>query len=246
MGEGSAADADLMPLITSASIACGGHAGDEGTMRRTVQLAVAHGVDVGAHPSYPDRAGFGRRAISMTASQVRREAEAQIRALQSVAAAAGTSLQHVKPHGALYNQAASDRELAAAIGEAVLQLDPSLIMVVLAGSTEVTVLRQMGLRVAQEAFIDRAYMPDGSLVARENAAALIADWELAAHRAVRLVRDRLLTAIDGTTLEIHADTLCIHSDTPGSVALAHAVRAALLEAGVVIAPLRAVLPRPVS
>ncbi|MGH2348648.1 MAG: LamB/YcsF family protein [bacterium] len=241
MGEGSGVDAQLMPLITSANIACGGHAGDEGTMWHTVHLAAAHHVGIGAHPSYPDREGFGRRAMAMTAAQVRREVAAQIRGLQSVAAAAGTSLQHVKPHGALYNQAAADRDVAAAIGEAVLQVDPSLIVVALAGSPGVTVLQQMGLRVAGEAFVDRGYTPAGQLVARGDSGALIADTGLAAKRAVRAVRDHALTAIDGTELEMHADTLCIHSDTPGSVALADAVRAALRDAGIGLATLSDVI-----
>lgn len=244
MGEGADTDAELMPLMTSANIACGGHAGDEGTMRRTVQLAVAHGVGIGAHPSYPDRAGFGRRALRMTTTQVRQEIEAQIRGLQSVTAAVGTVLQHVKPHGALYNQAASNADLAAAIGEAIRQVDPSLIVVAFAGSPQVDILRQMDLRVAEEAFIDRGYTPAGQLVARENAAALIADATLAAQRAVRLVRDHSLTAVDGTDLAVHADTLCIHSDTPGSVALAHAVRAAFAEAGITVSPLAQVVAKP--
>jgi UPF0271 protein len=244
MGEGLGVDAQLMPLITSANIACGGHAGDEGTMRSTVLLAVAHRVGIGAHPSSPDREGFGRRAIAMTAAQVRREVAAQIRGLQSVVAAAGTSLQHVKPHGALYNQAASDRNLAAAIGGAVLQVDPSLIVVALAGSAEVGVLQQMGLRVAREAFIDRGYTPAGRLVAREDSAALISDTDLATQRAVRLVRDHLLTAVDGTELEIHADTLCIHSDTPGAVAIAQAVHIAFADAGITVSPLTDVVAKP--
>jgi len=246
MGEGAGADAELMPLITSANIACGGHAGDEGTMWNTVQLAMAHDVSIGAHPSYPDRAGFGRRAIGATAEQVRREVEAQIRGLQSVAAAAGARVQHVKPHGALYNQAASDPGLAAAIGEAIRQVDSTLIVVALAGSLQVDVLRRMDLRVAEEAFIDRAYTPEGRLVAREDSAALIADANMAAQRAVRLVRDHSLIAVDGTELEINADTLCIHSDTPGAVVIARTVRDALLEAGVSIMTLSDFIPNPGS
>lgn len=244
MGEGSGVDTDLVPLITSVNIACGGHAGDETTMRESISLALANGVGIGAHPSYPDRDGFGRRSISMSPAQVRQEIEAQIRALAALAEAAGTSLQHIKPHGALYNQAASDRELAMAIGDAVMQVDSSLIVIALAGSDEIGVLRQMGLRVAQEAFIDREYGANGSLVSRAQPGAVISDAHWAAARAARLLRDHTLTAVNGAELEIRADTLCIHSDTPGSVELARAVRAALLDAGIVIAPLSDVMARP--
>ncbi len=244
MGEGSGADADLMPLITSANIACGGHAGDESTMRASVLMAAAHGVSIGAHPSYPDRAGFGRLSMTMAPGRIEREVEAQLRALAAAASRAGTSVRHVKPHGALYNQAASDRELAVAIGRAVQGTDPSLIVVALSGSAEVNVLQQMGLRVAREAFVDRGYEGDGRLVPREAPGALVTDAHLAAVRAVRLVRDHTLTAVDGTELEIFADTLCIHSDTPGSVDLARTVRSSLLAAGVGLAPMADVLGMP--
>ncbi len=241
MGEGSAVDSELMPLITSANIACGGHAGDEQTMRASIRLAIASGAGIGAHPSYPDRDGFGRRPMSISPAQVRDAVADQIRALADLAAASGASLQHVKPHGTLYNQAASDHRLAEAIGEAIAQIDPALIVVALAGTDSVEVFRQMGLRVAREGFVDRGYTRDGRLVSRDLPGALVTSPHAAAARAVRLVRDHRLTAVDGTDLEIVADTLCIHSDTPQAGELAVAVRTALEAAGVVVAPLAVTL-----
>lgn len=234
LGEGAGTDDALMQVITSANIACGVHAGDADTIRRAAALAQARGVGIGAHPSFPDREGFGRRPVSLPPEQVRESVAAQIRAVGDAARQAGTRLQHVKPHGALYNQAITDPVLARAIGEAVRRVDGSLIAVALAGSPMVAVLREMGLRVAQEAFIDRGYTSEGTLVPRGRPGALVTDLSVAVGRAVRLVSEGSLTAADGRPVRVDADTLCIHSDTPQAAALAHAVREALEAAGVTV------------
>lgn len=246
MGEGSPADAQLMPLVTSANIACGGHAGDEHTMRDAVHLALAHHAGIGAHPSFPDREGFGRQVVHATPEQVRADVAVQIRGLATVASVAGASLQHVKPHGALYNAAATSETLTAAIGAAVADVDPALIVVVLAGSLQPGFLKEMGLRVAEEAYIDRAYTPEGTLVSRGLPGALITDPHVAAVRAVRMVRDGTITAVDGTELRLRPDTLCIHSDTPSAVDIATAVRAALLDAGIALVSLSEIVTPPRS
>lgn len=244
MGEGSPADARLMPLVTSANIACGGHAGDEQTMRDAVRMALAHGVNIGAHPSFPDRAGFGRRAVHANPEQVRADVAAQIRALARVASAAGAFLRHVKPHGALYNDAVSSQPITEAVGAAIADIDPTLIVVVLAGSRQRAALGAMNLRVAQEAFIDRAYTPEGTLVSRDLPGALITDPHVAAVRAVRMVRDGTIIAVDGTELRLQPDTLCVHSDTPGSVEIARVVREALSDAGIALVPMWEVVAKP--
>lgn len=234
LGEGAGTDDALMQVITSANIACGVHAGDPSTIQHAVELARARGVGIGAHPSFPDREGFGRRPVSLPPEQVSESIAAQIRAVGDAARGAGTRLQHVKPHGALYNQAIMDPVLARAIGEGVRRVDGSVIAVALAGSPMVAVLREMGLRVAQEAFIDRGYTSEGTLVPRGQPGALVTDLPAAVGRAVRLVSEGFLTATDGRAVRVDADTLCIHSDTPQAAALAHAVREALEAAGVTV------------
>lgn len=235
LGEGAGTDSQLLPVITSANIACGGHAGDSESMRAALGLARACGVGIGAHPSFPDREGFGRRAMRLPPAQITEVVVAQILALLAEARAAGASLQHVKPHGALYNLAVADVHLATAIGEAVRRVDPKLIVVALAGSGMAGVFKQMGLRVAREAFVDRGYTPEGTLVPRDRPGALITDAQEVAARALRMARHRVVTAIDGTEVEVVADTLCLHSDTPNAVALATAARHALEGAGITVA-----------
>lgn len=232
LGEGAGTDAELLTLITSANIACGAHAGDPATIQHTVELAVRCEVGIGAHPSYPDREGFGRRVMPMPPEEVTATIAAQIRVVADAARHAGTQLQHVKPHGALYNQAASDRVLAMAIGKAVQQVEKSLIVVALAGSPMVTVLGEMGLRVAQEAFIDRGYTASGTLVPRGQPGDLVTDRTLVAQRAVQLAADHRVMAADGRTVHVAADTLCIHGDTPQAPALAREVRRSLEAAGI--------------
>jgi UPF0271 protein len=228
-------DADVIPFVTSANIACGFHAGDPATMRRTVQLAEAHGVGIGAHPGFPDLQGFGRRNLAATPEDVRNDLVYQIGAL--TAFTTRKKLQHVKPHGALYNMAVPGGDLARAIGEAVLDTDPSMFLVVLAGSKWADQAEQMGLRVAREAFADRALMPDGTLVSRSKPGAVIHDTRQVIERSVRLATEKTVVAITGETVHVEADTLCLHGDTPDAVSLARALKAALEAAGVALSPL---------
>ena len=228
-------DEQVIRFITSANVACGFHAGDPAVMRRTVQLAEAHGVGVGAHPGFPDLQGFGRRNLAATPDEVRDDLLYQIGALTAFTRT--KKLQHVKPHGALYNMAVPGGDLARAIGEAVLEADPSLILVVLAGSKWAEQARQMGVRVAREAFADRALMPDGSLVPRSKPGAVIHNRSAVIERSLRLAAEKTVVAISGEVVHVDADTLCLHGDTPDAVSLASALRTALEGAGVELAPL---------
>lgn len=235
-------DEALIPLMTSVNIACGAHAGDPIVMRRTVELAARHDVSVGAHPGYPDLQGFGRRVLALTPAEVEAWVLAQIGALAAIARAVGVSLQHVKAHGALYNTASDDPALAMAIARAVRAYDADLVLVARAGSLQASVGREVGLRVAEEAFADRGYDPQGRLLPRGGPGALLTDPRAAAARAVDLMRASGLSAADGTWLRLRAHTLCIHSDTPGAAALAAELRAALAQAGIQIRPMREVAP----
>ena len=228
-------DHEVIRHVTSANIACGFHAGDPATMRRTVRLAEAHGVGIGAHPGFPDLQGFGRRNLAATPDEVRNDLVYQIGAL--TAFTRDKKLQHVKPHGALYNMAVPGGDLARAIGEAVLEMDPSLILVVLAGSPWAVQAEGMGLRIAREAFADRALMPDGTLVPRTRPGAVIHDQQQVIERSVRLATEGTVVAISGEIVSVKADTLCLHGDTPDAVSLASALKAALDQAGVTLAPL---------
>ena len=230
-------DEEVIRVVTSANVACGFHAGDPAIMRRTVRLAEAHVVGIGAHPGFPDLRGFGRRNLAATPDEVRDDLVYQVGALTAFTRA--RRLQHVKPHGALYNMAVPGGPLARAIGEAVLECDPSMFLVVLAGSKWADEAAKMGLRVAREAFADRALMPDGTLVPRSKPGAVIHDVQQVIERSVRLVTQKTVVAISGEIVHVEADTLCLHGDTPGAVALASALRSALEAAGVVLAPLGA-------
>lgn len=228
-------DAALMPVITSANIACGFHAGDPGVMRRTVALAKAHGVAIGAHPGFPDLAGFGRRDLHCAPAEVEDFVVYQVGALAAVAAVQGLRLQHVKAHGALYNMACVDAGLAGAIARATAAVDPSLILFGLPGSQLLSEGRRAGLRVASEIFADRAYQSDGALVPRSRPGSVIHDPATVVSRAVRMARDRSVLSIDGTPVPLDADTLCVHGDTPGAAALAAAIRQALEADGLEVA-----------
>jgi UPF0271 protein len=232
------ADEDLMPFITSANIACGFHAGDPETMRRTVECAVRHGVAPGAHPGYPDLVGFGRRELDAKPEEVRSFVLYQIGALAAFARAQGAQLVHVKPHGALYNKAAKDGKLARAIAQAVRDFDPTLVFVGLANSELVRAGESLGLRVANEVFADRTYQPDGSLTSRKLPNAMIADVQVAATRVVRMVREGKIGAEDGTDISVQANTVCIHGDSPRAVEFARAIRHELEKAGVEIRSLK--------
>lgn len=232
-------DEALMRSVTSASVAAGFHAGDPSVLRRTIRLAKAHGVAVGAHPGFPDLVGFGRREMQVSPADAESFVLYQIAAVAGVATAEGVKLQHVKPHGALFNMAARDPSLAAAIASAVASFDPSLILFGLAGSQILTAGRAAGLRVASEVFADRAYEPDGSLRERTRSDAVIHETAAVVSRAVRMVTERSVEAIDGTVVPLDADTICVHGDTPGADALAARLRAGLEAAGVLVKALSA-------
>ncbi|MGB8646464.1 MAG: 5-oxoprolinase subunit PxpA [Anaerolineae bacterium] len=228
------ADAELFPLITSANIACGFHAGDPQVMERTVALARAHGVAIGAHPGYPDLAGFGRRAMEAGEIEIENFVLYQIGALAGFCRAQGAPLRHVKPHGALYNMASRDLKVARAIARAVARYDPQLVLVGLANSALIDAAHELGIQAASEGFCDRAYNPDGTLRSRREPGAVHATPERAAAQAVQLARDHNLTAYDGTIIPLEVDTLCLHGDTPHAVEYARAIRRALAEAGIEI------------
>jgi UPF0271 protein len=243
MGEGfgayqAGADEALMPLVTSANIACGFHAGDPKVLDRTVYLAAQHRVAVGAHPGYQDLRGFGRRPMHTSPDEVEVDVLYQLGAILAFTQVHGVSLVHVKAHGALYNQAVNDSYLACAIARAIARLNRGLIMVGLAGSS---VMREaaesQGLRYAAEAFADRVYNRDGTLQSRSVAGSVISDPERAARQALSITQDGVVFAHDGTPVPIQADTLCLHGDNPSAVENAWAVREALSSAGIEVKPL---------
>ncbi|HOT93160.1 MAG TPA: 5-oxoprolinase subunit PxpA [Anaerolineae bacterium] len=230
-------DTAMLDVVTSANIACGLHAGDPTVIQATVALAARKGVAIGAHPGYPDLQGFGRRVMALTPAEIEATVLYQIGALAGFTRAAGVPLVHVKPHGALYNVAARDYAVAEAIVRAVTAFDPALIVITLPDSALLHAALAAGLRVACEGFADRAYREDGSLVPRSEPGAVIHDPTLATARAIRMVTRGEVEAITGKVIPLHVDTLCIHGDTPGAVAIAAALRAALEVEGVVVAPL---------
>jgi UPF0271 protein len=225
-------DEALLDLVTSANIACGYHAGDPATMMRTVQIAVAKGVALGAHPSLPDLQGFGRRTMAISPEEARGLTLYQVGALDAFARAAGGKLAHVKAHGALYNMAAKDRALATAIATAVRDFDPSLILVGLSGSELIKAGQALGLTCASEVFADRGLEPDGSLTPRGRPGAMIEDEEQAVTRVLRMVLEGKVAGSDGVDVAIQADTVCIHGDQPKALAFALRLREALGRAGV--------------
>ena len=227
-------DFELMRYITSANVACGGHAGNEHTMRETVRKAKELNVAIGAHPGYPDRANFGRVEIPMSAAEIEGTVRDQIAVLGEIATSLGVGLAHCKPHGALYHAANKSAQVAAAIGRAVLESDDQLIMVGQAGSSTLTLWESMGLTCAGEAFADRAYEPDGILRKRTLAGALLENPADAAQQAIDIATRNFARATNGVELKISAQTVCIHSDTPGSAAIARAVNEALKKAGVTV------------
>jgi 5-oxoprolinase (ATP-hydrolysing) subunit A len=231
-------DEDLIPLITSANVACGFHAGDPGVMRATVTIAREHHVAVGAHPGFPDLVGFGRRELNASPREVEDAVAYQIGALAGIAAAQGVALQHVKAHGALYNMAVRTRPLADAIARATAAVDGTLILLGLPGSELIEAGKRAGLRTASEGFADRAYQRDGALVPRTQQGAVIDDADTVVDRAVMMARDRAVVAIDGSRLSIDIETLCVHGDTPGAAALASRIRRALATAGIDVRAIR--------
>lgn len=228
-------DEEVIKYITSANVACGFHAGDPMWMRRTVQLAEEHGVRVGAQPSFPDLVGFGRRNIIVSGEEARNDVTYQIGALQAFTK--NKKLQHVKPHGAMYNMAVKDSALARAICEAVAEVDADMILVALAGSSWIDIALEMGVRVAREAFADRAFNDDGTLVPRSQEGSVIHDVNQVVERSVKMVTQHKVTTINGKEIEMHADSLCLHGDTPGAIQMARAVQEELVVNGVEIVAL---------
>jgi len=228
----------LMASITSANIACGGHAGDETTMEETIRQALRHGVAIGAHPGFPDRVNFGRLPIDMSGTQIATFVHEQIEALDRVARRCGATIGHVKPHGALYNLAARDAAVARAIAEGVARWRRDITLVGLAGSAMLQGFRELGFDAAGEAFADRRYEADGQLRSRRQPNALIDDPQAAAEQALGIAKFGRVIAVDGSAIALNARTICLHGDTPGSVRIAAAVAARLRGAGVELQAVR--------
>jgi UPF0271 protein len=242
MGESPEAIADgtqeaLMRLITSVNIACGGHAGDEQTMKTTIEQALRWRLAIGAHPGYPDRANFGRLELKLPLNEISASIFDQVKALAGVAARCGARVVHVKPHGALYNQAVRNRELAGAIAEAVARWSRDAVLVGLAGSPMLDVFREAGFAVAAEAFADRRYEADGTLRSRKFEDALIRNPEEAAWQALGIAERGVVIASDGSEVDVKAQTICVHGDTPGAPAIAATVARTLREAGIILSAL---------
>lgn len=231
-------DEDVMASISSSNVACGWHAGDPVVMTKTVRSARAAGVAVGAHPGYPDLMGFGRRNMTCTPDELYAYTLYQAGALAAVCRSEGLELQHVKPHGAMYNQAAKDPKMAEAIVRAVRALGGGVMLMGLANSAFEAAAAEAGVPFAAEAFVDRGYMPDGSLVPRSQPGAFIHDPQEAAARMVRLVKEGVVAAADGSELRLKAHSICVHGDNPDAVAMARMVRTALEKEGIAVKPLR--------
>ncbi|SMC52489.1 LamB/YcsF family protein [Sporomusa malonica] len=227
-------DEDILPFVTSANIACGFHAGDPTVMRKTVDLALKNGVAIGAHPGLPDLNGFGRRDMVISPQEAYDLVIYQIGALAGFVKAQGGTMQHVKPHGALYNMAAKNKGLAEAIAEAMYKIDPTLILFGLSGGELVKAGEKIGIKTAHEVFADRTYQPDGSLTPRSQPDALIAGHEKAVAQVVRMVREGKVTSQQGTDIAIQADTVCIHGDGPEALAFARHIREVLERAGICV------------
>lgn len=228
-------DEEVIKYITSANIACGFHAGDPTWMRATVDLAEECGVAIGAHPSFPDLAGFGRRNMIVSPEEARNDVIYQMGALQAFTTTG--RLQHVKPHGAMYNMAVDDETLARAICEAALEVDENVVLLALAGSAWIGIAQDMGLRVGREIFADRALNPDGTLVSRSQPGSVIHETSEVVERSLRMVTEGRATAINGDVIEVEADSLCLHGDTPGAVEMAKELKRGLETEGVSIRPL---------
>lgn len=229
-------DAAMLDVVTSANVACGFHAGDPAGILRTLKAAVAKNVTIGAHVAYPDKVGFGRRNMDVASDELTADVIYQIGALQGLAKAAGTSVRYVKPHGALYNTIAHDRRQALAVIAAIRAIDPTLVLVALAGSELIELARNEGLQCVAEAFADRAYTPQGTLVSRREPGAVLHDPKLVAQRMLRLVEDGTIEAIDGSRTRIQADSICVHGDSPAAVEMARELRRVLENANLSLRP----------
>jgi len=229
-------DAAMLQLVSSANVACGGHAGDPETMFRTLQIAVKNGVVVGAHPGYADREGFGRRIIPMTPAEVGRMVAAQVGSLQAIASLAGTKVRYVKPHGALGNLAADNADVARAIVQAVQGISRELAVLAISGTVLEHEARSAGLSVYSEVFADRGYLSTGRLVPRSRPDAMIHDVDHAVQRLLRLLESGLMPVVDGEPIRLAAHSICVHGDSAGAVDMARAIRQRLQDHGVRIAP----------
>ncbi|MDD3367890.1 MAG: LamB/YcsF family protein [Lachnospiraceae bacterium] len=230
-------DSKVIQIVSSVNIACGAHAGDPLVMERTVKAARLSGVAVGAHPGYPDLQGFGRRNMGLSPKEAAAYVTYQVGALQAFCRQQGITMQHVKPHGALYNTAAKNQDLAYAIAEAVNAIDPTLILMGLAGSESIKAAKAVGLRTAEEVFADRAYEEDGSLRARTKPDAMIEDEEEAVRRVVRMIKEGRVTAVTGKDIPIKADSICVHGDGEKALLFVKKIREALTAENIRIAPL---------
>jgi len=232
LGEGGNHDSELLALVSSANISCGAHAGSEANIRAALLTAQQHGVCVGAHPSYPDRDNMGRKVMSMSAQQLHKSLLQQLNHLRSLASDVSVPIAFIKPHGALYNQAARDLTLAMQVADTIRQFDASLTLVGLAGSQLLRAGQQAGLRTCAEAFVDRAYQHNGSLVPRSSVGAIIEDTEQAMQQALNIITRQCVQTHDGQLIPMMADTLCIHGDTPQALTFARALRRHFDEAGI--------------
>ena len=230
-------DAEVLPLISSANVACGFHAADPVVMAQTTELARKYGVSIGAHPGFPDLMGFGRRNMSVSAEEARAYVLYQLGALDAFLRPLGVKMQHVKPHGALYNMAAADHSLAMAICQGIRDFDDSLIVLALSGGQLGAAAQELGLRAVSEVFADRAYEEDGTLVSRSKPGSMITDEDEAVARVVRMVTEGKVASITGKDISLKADSICVHGDGPKAVAFSAKIRAALEERGVEICPL---------
>lgn len=230
-------DDKVIPLITSANVACGYHASDPVVMEKTIAMAKEAGIRVGAHPGFPDLMGFGRREMKVSPAEAKAYTLYQIGALQGFCKAAGVKLQHVKPHGALYNMAAKDYELSRAICEAIQAIDPDLIVLALSGGELARAAKDMGLRTALEVFADRAYEEDGTLVSRRKEGSMITDEDEAVARVVRMIKEKKVTAITGKDIPIQADSICVHGDGAKALAFVEKIRSTLTAEGIEICSL---------
>ena len=236
-------DAAMMQIVTSANIACGGHGGDPETMAATLALARDHGVRVGAHPGYADREGFGRRIIPMSPDEIGRMCAAQVGALMGVSAQVGVTVSYVKPHGALGNLAARDRDVADAIAKAIRLIDPNLGYLAISGTQSEVAAREAGLPVYSEVFADRAYLSSGQLVPRSHAEAMIHDPSAAADRLLSFLKTGLMPVIDGDPIALNAQSICVHGDSPGAVEMAKFIKSQLEDAGVTFHGLNDLAPK---
>jgi len=225
-------DEQAMPYVTSINVACGFHASDPSNMLKTVKLAKKYGIAIGAHPAFPDLVGFGRRYMAASAEEIKADVMYQIGALWALCKSEGLALQHVKVHGALYNAAEKDMTVATAIAQAIKAVDENLYMVCLGNSTMVRAAQNVGVKYVEEAFADRAYTREGTLVSRKQDGAVIHDVNMVAERVLSMVKDKTVTSIDGSIVEISAQTICVHGDTPGAVAMIKAIRDILDQQGI--------------